>query len=146
MSSTKEVDIQQLLNYSPIEISKCLNLSWEKFISSKKSSKDRVVHFMMQFMEVSQLFVDHEDAVKRGDAIAIELSYPDLLLIFQAVHKNNYVNLIIVSIIESMYKYNSPASLQEMRKNRFVRLSNVSSFMGIDEFNELINFKVKRIE
>ena len=45
-----------------------------------------------------------------------------------------------------MYVFSSSTSLQESRKNRFVKLNNGANFMAIDEFNELINGKLKKME
>lgn len=81
-------------------------------IIRQESSTDEIVRHMAQLMKLADSFFLFLDAIKCGDAIAIEHTMVEWLPRWRAVGKHRYVDLVL-RMIETNYGTLSPYQLEE---------------------------------
>ena len=109
-----------------------------------KADNDEVCLFSLSFMELME---DHElfqRGVRRGDFVVTEALLLSWLPNWQAAAgKHKYVDLTLNSILA--HYGGSIAHLDEMRLNKYIRISEEKGFFPLDEVCELLNLLVKHL-
>jgi hypothetical protein len=128
-------------------VAKTLACLYDKFLETLKekadAENDEVVLFMLNYME---LMADHElftKSVRAGDFLVVECLILSWLPIWQAAGKHIYVCLSLD--MADLYKTAQGAELEEIRMNRFLRVSDGKNFVALDEMCEMMNFLTKAL-
>jgi hypothetical protein len=117
--------------------------SLQQFLEEKRKSKDAVVRFFMQIMDLGEQFEEYRRATHDGDSILCELLRIELLPVFQVMGKSNYVDLF-ATVMEVLYQEMGRSDLEEQRLNDRIRLSLGKGQIPLDHLCELMNLWTKR--
>jgi len=141
----KEVSLEELgANYSPRVVVLATQASLDAYVVKMHHSDDKVVAFVMEFYVLMQDFNLFDRSVKVGDAIAVELLIVIWIWVFAITGKTHYVSLVGSWIEEALQKL-SPAELQELRLNRFIRLHAGKGCIAKDDLCEKMNQWLKKL-
>jgi hypothetical protein len=117
--------------------------SLQNFLDEKRKSKDAVVRFFMQIMDLGEQFEEYRRGTHDGDSIICELLRIELLPVFQVMGKTNYVDLF-ATVMEVLYRDMGRHDLEEQRLNDRIRLTLGKGQIPLDHLCELMNLWTKR--
>ena len=101
----------------------------------RKDTNDEVYKMILNYVTMMNMYKNMVMAVRSGDSIMIERSYIDLLPIFEATGKKNYVE-IVCGMVESLYGTVEEKTLHLVRMNWTFPL-----YTGRDRWHNLMAHK-----
>ena len=108
-----------------------VTLGLQKFLSSRKHSKDKWIATCGAFIEMAHDFLEFVTAYRVADSIMIEVGYHTFLPVWQMSGQNKYKE-ICYSQDDTLYSDNPYSKLMEHGDNRCVKRYDIKNFTAHD--------------
>lgn len=111
------------------------------FMNGLRHSDNEVVRFTVAFMDMATEYEIFCNSIKCGDAYTVELLLVDWIPVWHVSSKHRYFNLSL-RMVEVLYGDLTSVQLEEVRRNRFIRMHKGKGSVAMDDFCEILNFLI----